>query len=89
MQIWRGIMLKENRKKLEELIETHIIEKIRLNSDGKIMELEAIDKELINLRAGRFIRHIEEHLKEGQEVICKICGLSADEIMNPEKTGRF
>ena len=29
-----------------------------------------------------FINHIQEHLKEGEVVICKICGKSADEIIN-------
>jgi len=28
----------------------------------------------------KFITHIHEHLKPGQEVICKICGLTAREI---------
>jgi len=28
-----------------------------------------------------FISHIKSHLKEGQEVVCKICGQSAKEII--------
>ena len=29
-----------------------------------------------------FISHIQTHLKEGEKVICKICGKSAEEIIN-------
>ncbi len=29
-----------------------------------------------------FIRHIAAHLKPGQEVVCKICGKTAKEIIN-------
>jgi len=29
-----------------------------------------------------FIRHIEDHLSEGQVVVCKICGMSVAEIAN-------
>lgn len=46
-----------------------------------------------------FIDHIKSHLKEGEEVICKICGKSANEIitqqgkkkirLNREKTVKF
>ena len=30
----------------------------------------------------KFIRHIQGHLKPGQKVICKICGKTAEEIIN-------
>ena len=33
----------------------------------------------------KFIDHIKSHLKEGQEVICKICGKTAKEILNETK----
>ena len=29
-----------------------------------------------------FIQHIQSHLLEGEKVICKICGKSAEEIIN-------
>lgn len=32
----------------------------------------------------KFIRHIQAHLKPGEEVICKICGKSAAEITEKE-----
>jgi len=41
---------------------------------------EGINDEL--LKAGLFVEHIQAHLKEGQVVICKICGKSVDEIWN-------
>lgn len=31
-----------------------------------------------------FIHHIENHLKEGENVVCKICGKTADEIISEE-----
>ncbi len=41
----------------------------------------------------KFVEHIKEHLKEDQEVICTICGKTANEILSvkeeqslPEKT---
>lgn len=30
----------------------------------------------------KFFNHIQSHLQEGQEVICKICGKTAKEIIN-------
>ena len=30
----------------------------------------------------KFIKHIQSHLREGQEVVCKICGKTAKEILN-------
>ena len=35
-----------------------------------------------------FISHIQAHLKEGQEVICKICGKTAKEIIDTEVVAR-
>mgnify|MGYP001587478626 CR=1 FL=1 len=35
-------------------------------------------------RDGKFIAHIQSHLTEGQEVICKICGKTAKEIVEGE-----
>ena len=32
-----------------------------------------------------FIKHIQSHLKEGEEVICKICGKTAKEIITEAK----
>lgn len=32
-----------------------------------------------------FIRHIQSHLKNGENVICKICGKTAEEILKEEK----
>jgi len=29
-----------------------------------------------------FVKHIKSHLKDNQQVICKICGKSVDEIAN-------
>lgn len=34
---------------------------------------------------GIFIRHIQSHLKEGQEVVCKICGRKAKDIIKEVK----
>lgn len=33
-----------------------------------------------------FIRHIQDHLKDGQVVICKICGKTAEQIIKEEAT---
>lgn len=32
-----------------------------------------------------FIRHIQDHLKEGEQVICKICNKTADDIYEEDK----
>ena len=34
-----------------------------------------------------FIDHIKSHLTEGQEVVCKICGKTADEITKAKSRG--
>ena len=34
-----------------------------------------------------FINHIKDHLKDGEVVICKICGKSSDEIINDAMLG--
>ncbi len=31
-------------------------------------------------KAIAFVEHIEEHLTAGQKVVCKICGMTIDEI---------
>ncbi|HUX47303.1 MAG TPA: hypothetical protein VMV58_04755 [Desulfosporosinus sp.] len=55
-----------------------------------ILELEANfkakDEEIVRLQPfERFYRHIYQHLKPGDEVICKICGKSMDQIeQSPE-----
>lgn len=36
---------------------------------------------------GVFIRHIQSHLEPGQEVICKICGKTAKEILEENRHG--
>ena len=38
-------------------------------------------KAATNEADGVFIRHIQSHLAEGQEVVCKICGESAKDII--------
>jgi hypothetical protein len=50
---------------------------------------EKDDEALANLQARlseppdhKFIRHIQAHLKPGEEVICKICGKTVKEIDN-------
>ena len=44
-------------------------------------ELKAKDEEIVRLQPfERFYRHIYQHLKPGDEVICKICGKSMDQI---------
>lgn len=35
-------------------------------------------------RDRKFIAHIQSHLTEGQEVVCKICGKTAKEIVEKE-----
>ena len=45
-----------------------------------IMSIEATVKKKIS-KDDIFIQHIQNHLKQGQEVICKICGKTAKEII--------
>lgn len=46
-----------------------------------------VDNLIRNLEADNlFINHIQSHLKEGEKVICKICGKTAEEIINPTQT---
>ena len=54
--------------------------------DRLTAELKAKDKEIVRLQPfERFYRHIYQHLKPGDEVICKICGKSMDQIeQSPE-----
>ena len=63
----------------------------------KYAQLNGCGKEFPNLIACReywrgyvnmdtkFIRHIQAHLEEGQEVICKICGKTAKEIIEVDE----
>lgn len=57
-------------KPLAEAANNYIID---LNKEVKEL------KEKLEI-AERFEKHIEEHLNEGEVVICKICGKSANEI---------
>ena len=51
--------------------------------------MDNITKEIIeNEKPTWFINHIKEHLKEGEQVICKICGKSIDEIAE-DKLNQF
>ena len=43
--------------------------------------IEEMKRELVE-RDEIFIKHIQNHLPKGQEVICKICGKTAKEIIN-------
>ena len=43
------------------------------------------DRLLAESKDDIFIKHIQKHLKEGQEVICKICGKTAKEIQKQEE----
>lgn len=64
------------------------IDKIDLDKLTRCQECDHLIKE--NLKLGKqldkgrdniFISHIKSHLKDGEFVICKICGESADEII--------
>lgn len=46
----------------------------KLRAQGYI-KLDSVELDSI------FIKHIKDHLKEGQEVVCKICGKTAKEII--------
>lgn len=63
-----------------------IIEKIELEKEGDWIELKAEEfrPECDN---NVFIKHIQTHLSEGQEVICKICGKTAKEIIENKTNG--
>lgn len=37
------------------------------------------------LRAMIFVRHITQHLREGEKVMCKICGKTIDQIVEEFK----
>ena len=46
-----------------------------------------LQNEIDNLRTklrkdDKFIKHIQSHLKDGEEVICKICGKTAKKILS-------
>lgn len=35
-------------------------------------------------KSAYFVNHVKSHLKEGDKVICKICGKTVDEIWDEE-----
>ena len=54
---------------------------------NELDDRKAKDEEIVRLQPfERFYRHIYQHLKPGDEVICKICGKSMDQIeQSPER----
>lgn len=60
-----------------------LLEQITHKQIGELLEKINLPKELIPNQDRIFIKHIKAHLKEGEEVICKICGKTAEEIINP------
>lgn len=56
-------------------------DEIDFTKDNRSAILALIDRQS---RDDIFIRHIKAHLSEGQEVICKICGKPAREIIEDE-----
>lgn len=62
------------------------LKEFRLEADVGLFCRE-MATEIDTLRASKdsvFIDHIQDHLEEGQEVICKICGKSAKAIIEEE-----
>lgn len=58
--------------------------RVKVERHEKALEGEpGQDSTATNDRA--FIEHIQQHLKPGQEVICKICGKTAEEIIESKQ----
>ena len=68
----------------------YVMEAMRTHSfDSKVLqdfiaEAEKRGARMTELKDSVFIKHIQNHLTEGQEVICKICNKSAEEIVATE-----
>jgi len=59
----------------------HKISPLEGISDGKEFDIKKYRQENPSARVSQeFVKHIEEHLNEDQEVICKICDKTIDEI---------
>ena len=56
------------------------VDKAEATHDSDYEALKYIEKRLAEPPDHRFIRHIQAHLKPGEEVICKICGKTVREI---------
>lgn len=79
----------------KELIAAHerLTESLKINlkalEDAAIAEKEL--KEMVEVLTSTiltghiFIKHIENHLKEGEQVICKICNKTVDDIYEEDK----
>ena len=90
--IWNGLGVEQMNKKLEKeelKIKAYggdldaMLELIKLNSEEIMERLEKIEG-----RASKseiFVGHVQNHLKEDEKVICKICGKTIDEIYEEEK----
>jgi len=66
------------------LIATNIDRLLRKHLPAIIAEAEKRGARMTELKDSVFIKHIQNHLTEGQEVICKICNKSAEEIVATE-----
>ena len=62
--------LREENKKLEEQYEVELKHRVR---EMKVRQ-----------KYEKFVDHIQNHLNDGEEVICKICGKTAKEIMESD-----
>ena len=70
-----------------------------ISGDGHTMFLEDVVRNIKSLQAEnkelkskleaaeKFEKHIKAHLKDGEEVICKICGKTAKEISTLREKG--
>ena len=47
----------------------------------KLVGMDGVEK---RMKDTIFIKHIQSHLKDGEEVVCKICGKTAKEIISEE-----
>lgn len=65
-------------KSLQESIDA--LEGLTLENQGLMRINNALATK--KTRGEAFIVHIENHLKQGDKVICKICGKTVDEIYN-------
>ena len=75
----------ENRYK-DWLICSNTCDKFETENEEEKALVQQLRKNYLKLLAERkdniFINHIQEHLKKGQKVVCKICGKTAKEIVD-------
>ena len=70
-----------NAKEAAEEISLNLVSAIL----DKVPELGFVRIETVQSKDNIFINHIQSHLKKGEEVICKICGKTAKEIIAEAK----